>query len=262
MREFPFEVRLSLPRQPTAYRVQISLHPQARSVLHPLTGEVDTRDPSDEMVRLFAEAAGAQLFRVDATTASRFVPVSGGKGDAGAVWTYVFDVAAVAPEADVILLALLAQCLHQGDPLGGVAIEADDSGRDPVTTEALVDEDTVVPQAAGRPDSVITRDDDVIDGDGFAVRLEFARAPQADVQAAAEHALGVWDEIRILGGFLFDGAAQDATGNLGAIDLHEPTVIQLSVMDFWEGDASGLTLLTNLALGVHAQQSLRALVVE
>jgi hypothetical protein len=180
------------------------------------------------------------------------------------VWSYAFRVEALPPEAYLVLLALLAQAAHQGDPLAAVELSAaDERHAASVTTDALLRRTRRLRRTSGRTPFPVEIDEDALDAGEFGVRVEFAGSLRPDTRELVEERLAAWDETRIFGGFLFDFSEQEATGNAGSIAVAEPNAVQLWITDYFEGERTALDMLANLAHDLHDhQQPVHRLLVE
>ncbi len=261
----PFSLQMAIPANVASYRLEIRLHPHINSVPNSLTGKIETMNPSDEMVRLFAMCAECQMFRSTSGDAhSKFHLVSGGRGKSGDVWTYIFDVSAVAPEAYRVLLSLLAQAVYQGDPLTKVEISIQNAFSVPlIPQDVLLREDLAIPRTPSLSSVSMHTDQHALESGCFEIRVEFETDVKPLSREAVERALGAWDEVRVFGGFILDFREQEDTGNLGSISLSGSNTVRNWITDFYEGEFSGLTMIYNLALAIHEHtQRVRGVVCE
>jgi hypothetical protein len=241
----PFDVQISLPLESEA---EVELTVQGA------TGEREDLEPSDEMVHIFAMAVNAQMFSDNGSGTLARVAVLESLFDGGArCWRYAFAVRAVPPRAVAVLVALLAQTRHAGDPITRVTLRARGTPEADVSVDQLTR--ALMKSVVPRPNLPFSIEwgEGVLESRPLMFTFEFGSPVARQAVESFERALNVWDHLLFFGGFKFDFTwNEDFFPRVGRTAHLTPTLIT-HALDVFDAPPFALNCVFNWAAAIHNQ---------
>jgi hypothetical protein len=242
----PFDLDLSLP---LASEAEVEL------TIHSTTGEREALEPSDEIVHIFAMAVNAQMFSDDgsAGTLARVAVLESLFDSAACCWRYAFAVRAVPPRAVAVLVALLAQTRHAGDPITRVTLRARGTAEADVSVDQLTR--ALMKSVVPRPNLPFSIEwgEGVLESRPLMFTFEFGSPVARQAVESFERALNVWDHLLFFGGFKFDFTwNEDFFPRVGRTAHLTPTLIT-HALDVFDAPPFALNCVFNWAAAIHNQ---------
>jgi hypothetical protein len=248
MKKPPFGVNGKLPDETYAGEFELRIHRRQKPLIDPFTSQPFSLEPSMEMVRNFQLAVNTQLFNPDPKAARRaeLVPLSVDGGPMSDLLSYHYRIDRVPPMSFLILLSMLSQTRYANDPIDHVELSVMDAKGPHLTPAAVLSLPRRVARVTPAPFG-IDIDANLFDNDSFEVTIDFVKPLSRDEFMRVRSGLAVWDELRLVGGFLLDFSEQEDPGSPSNIVHISPRSVHLESMDFYEGEPEMLNCLINYA---------------
>lgn len=260
----PFSTKGSLPDKAYKGDLEIIIHQQADPRIDPFTRLPYTLEPSMEMVKIFEHAVNAQMFNCSPAP-PRWTEMLFKEAPADAASGarhYRYQANGLYPESFLYLMAMLSQTRYANDPIDCVEINPSDDAKHILPMNDLWAFSKEIPPLLPMAFDV-NMDDGLFDKNEFEVTIQFQESLPRQQFERVKTGLEIWDEMRLVGGFLLDFSELDAPGNYGHVAHQSPKMVQLTVMDYFDGRPSAMNLLVNYAKNVHSQGlKLTALTIE
>ncbi|CAM2009675.1 hypothetical protein [Acanthopleuribacter pedis] len=224
------------------------------------TFENDVWTAADQIVTLFVEAVGNQVFApVDAGRAS-LVQVSKEWREEGKTWFYLFQVEGLAASAWLCLVGMLAQSHHALEPIKSLSFGTQGEGPAVLLPNLLQQpRSSAIRVAAEYP---FTVDFSELDSDQCDILFTFQRGLDREDFITIREAIYTWCDIKLLGGYLPGHDERPGIPQEDMIAHIAPREIQLQIMmfDLYDWALHGLA---NVALAVHRKGfELESLILE
>ena len=241
----PFDLSLSLPTDLEAV-VELTVASD--------TDKREDLEASDEIVQIFTMAVNAQMFSDGSTgTIAQASLLDSDFDPRLRMWKYVFKMRSVPPTSLAVLVALLAQTRHAGDPVSRVTIRPQGEMAREVGVEQLIRELTNSPTPRPHLPFDVEWADSALESRALMFTFEFGTALSRQVVEGLERALNVWDHLVFFGGFKFDFTwNEDFFPRVGRTAHLSPTLITHALDDF-EAPPFALNCVFNWAAAIHTQ---------
>jgi hypothetical protein len=241
----PFDLSLSLPTDLEAV-VELTVASD--------TDKREDLEASDEIVQIFTMAVNAQMFSDGSTgTIAQASLLDSDFDPRLRMWKYVFKMRSVPPTSLAVLVALLAQTRHAGDPVSRVTVRPQGGMAREVGVEQLIRELTNSPTPRPHLPFDVEWADSALESRALMFTFEFGTALSRQVVEGLERALNVWDHLVFFGGFKFDFTwNEDFFPRVGRTAHLSPTLITHALDDF-EAPPFALNCVFNWAAAIHTQ---------
>lgn len=243
--QVPFDLSLSLPADPEAV-VELTVVSA--------TDRQEDLEPSDEIVQIFSMAVNSQMFSDGGSGAvAQASLLDSGFDPRLRSWTYVFKMRAVPPKSLAVLVALLAQTRHAGDPISRVTVRPRGAMARDVGIEALISELTNSPVPRPHLPFEVEWAASALESRALMFTFEFGTTISRPVAEGFERALNVWDHLLFFGGFRFDFTwNENFFPRVGRTAHQSPTALT-HALDVFEAAPFALNCIFNWAAAVHTQ---------
>jgi hypothetical protein len=220
-------------------------------------GDTDKREDleaSDEIVQIFTMAVNFQMFSDGRNgTIAQASLLDSDFDPRLRAWKYVFKMRGVPHKSLAVLVALLAQTRHAGDPVSRVTIRPQGGMAREVGVERLMRELTNTPMPRPHLPFDVEWADSALGSRALMFTFEFGTALSRQVVEGLERALNVWDHLVFFGGFKFDLTwNEDFFPRVGRTAHLLPTLIT-HALDNFEAPPFALNCVFNWAAAVHHQ---------
>jgi hypothetical protein len=243
--QVPFDLSLTLPAVDEAV-VELTVKSG--------TDTPEDLEASDEIVQIFTMAVNFQMFSDGGSgTIAQASLLDSDFDPRLRAWKYVFKMRGVPHRSLAVLVALLAQTRHSGDPVSSVTIRPQEGLAREVGVERLIKE--LANGAMPRPHLPFDVEwaDSALGSRALMFTFEFATPLGRQVVEGLERALNVWDHLVFFGGFKFDFTwNEDFFPRVGRTAHLLPTLITHSLDDF-AAPPFALNCVFNWAAAVHHQ---------